>query len=55
MPMSKHQIEWNAASQEWFCINCLRASDSINKADAEVELNAFDCIQPEPRVQSSSH
>jgi hypothetical protein len=24
-------------------------------ADAEVELNAFDCIQPQPRVQSSSH
>lgn len=44
--MNKHQIERNAARAEWFCIKCLRASDHVNKEDAELELVQFDCAPP---------
>jgi hypothetical protein len=36
--MSKHQIEWNATNEKWFCVRCLRALDHISKQDAKVEL-----------------
>ena len=42
--MSEHRIHWNAASDEWLCLLCLRASDAISKEDAEHELSRFDCL-----------
>jgi len=42
--MKEHQIEWNAATEQWFCINCLRASDYQSKQDAERELSQLDCV-----------
>jgi hypothetical protein len=53
--MSQHQIEWNAASNQWFCINCLRKSDRVSKQEAELELDAFKCIRPDPRRRSANN
>lgn len=39
-----HQIEWNAAKQDWFCVRCLRSSDHLSKEDAESELNRYNCL-----------
>lgn len=45
--MGPHNIEWNAAKQEWFCVRCLRTSDHQSKQDAELELSQFECIPPQ--------
>lgn len=42
-----HEIGQDAATQEWFCIKCLRRSDHATKQDAERELSQFECISPE--------
>ena len=44
--MNEHRIEWNAATERWICIKCLRASDQQSKQDAERELSQFECIVP---------
>jgi hypothetical protein len=41
--MSEHQLEWNAATQQWLCIKCLRCSIQSSREDAEVEFNQFEC------------
>jgi hypothetical protein len=46
--MIGHQIEWNAAQAQWFCIKCLIASDHVNKQDAQIELDRFECVLPKP-------
>jgi PilZ domain len=49
--MKTHEINRNAATQEWFCVRCLRASDHVTQQDAERELSQFDCVTrngPEP-------
>jgi len=43
-----HEIKWNAANQEWFCVRCLRTSDLLNQEDAERELSQFDGLPPRP-------
>lgn len=42
-PMT-HEIEWNAAKNEWFCSRCLRTSDLKLRRDATIELRQFKCM-----------
>jgi hypothetical protein len=44
--MKRHEIKQDAATQEWFCIKCLRRSDHMTQQDAERELSQFECIPP---------
>ena len=41
----KHEIEWDAPTQEWVCVRCFRSSDHMDKEDAERELGQFECIR----------
>jgi len=43
-----HELKWNAASQKWMCIRCLRTSDQQLAVDAEKEMSQFECIPPMP-------
>jgi hypothetical protein len=36
--MSKHQIERNVATGEWFCINAFAGRITFQKQDAEIQL-----------------
>ncbi len=43
----KHQhINWNPATQEWFCIKCGRTSDHTREKDARFELEQYECHIP---------
>jgi len=44
--MYQHELGWDAAKQEWFCVRCLRTSDHTYKDDAERELSYFECVPP---------
>ncbi|PYV53876.1 MAG: hypothetical protein DMG98_19730 [Acidobacteria bacterium] len=44
-----HEITRNAATQEWFCVRCLRRSDHVSQQDAERELSQFDCTVPQEK------
>jgi hypothetical protein len=46
LPLLKpeHKPRWNPELQEWFCATCGRTSDYTLEADAQAELNAFDCV-----------
>jgi hypothetical protein len=48
----KHEIKWQPATQEWFCIRCSRTSDHVSQEDAERELSQFDCVST---AESSQH
>jgi hypothetical protein len=49
----KHELKWNAATQRWLCLGCLRTSDQVTKSDAESEMNQFECIPPIPITRGS--
>ena len=46
---TNHEITLNAATQEWFCVRCLRRSDHVTQQDAERELSQFDCTVPQEK------
>jgi hypothetical protein len=52
--LSKHEIEWEPATREWFCVRCFLTSDHVNRADAERELSQYMCMEESPRGLSVS-
>jgi hypothetical protein len=44
--MKHKDVRWNREIQEWYCANCGRTSDHINKEDALVELEQYECELP---------
>jgi len=49
-----HEIERDPATQEWFCVRCLRRSDHVTQQDAERELSQFDCTVPQENGEQSN-
>jgi hypothetical protein len=51
----KHELGWDAAKQEWFCVRCLQTSDHTCKEDAEHELSYLDCEPPSAPWHTQQH
>jgi hypothetical protein len=54
-PMEHPVIRWNPATREHFCPNCGRTSDATNIADAQQQLEQYECEIPSveaPRADS---
>jgi hypothetical protein len=41
--MKHAELRWNPATQEWYCPQCGPTSDHLQKRDAEIELEQFEC------------
>jgi len=46
-------IRWNPATKEHFCTNCGRTSDATNIADAQEQLEQYDCEIPSVKAPSA--
>ncbi len=44
--MKHEKINWNPATQVWFCTNCGRTSERSTETDACSELEQHDCQIP---------
>jgi hypothetical protein len=44
--MRHENIVWNSGIKNWFCTKCGRTSDQVSIADAEMELDQYDCSLP---------
>ncbi len=45
--MKRHELKWDGALKQWFCVECGRTSHHVGKLIAEEELNQFDCSEPQ--------
>jgi hypothetical protein len=47
----KHAVvRWNPATREHFCARCGRTSDATSIADAQEQLEQYDCLIPSVNV-----
>ncbi len=46
-------IRWNPATRKHFCMNCGRTSDAISAADAQEQLERYECKIPSVESTSS--
>jgi hypothetical protein len=44
--MKHDELRWNADLEEWYCTRCGRSSDQHLLAEAQAEIELFDCNLP---------
>jgi len=51
--MKHPQIRWNPGTREHFCMKCGRISDAITIADAQEQLEQYECTIPSAEAPSA--